>query len=189
MAQIKIPSPLKVRSAGEVWAAIGLAAVLAFFLISGGVAYRNVQVLRENSQRVLQSNTVVIALDELFSTVQDAETGQRGFLLTGADRYLQPYRDAVAAVPARLDAVAGLIADNPEHQAALAQVRGRIDAKLAELRQTVDLRRSSGAAAALEVVTTDRGKVEMDAIRAQIDAMRQSELQLRQTRVDERERA
>ena len=189
MAQIKIPSPLKVRSAGEVWAAIGLAAVLAFFLISGGVAYRNVQVLRENSQRVLQSNTVVIALDELFSTVQDAETGQRGFLLTGADRYLQPYRDAVAAVPARLDAVAGLIADNPAHQAALAQVRGRIDAKLAELRQTVDLRRSSGAAAALEVVTTDRGKVEMDAIRAQIDAMRQSELQLRQTRVDERERA
>ena len=173
------------RSGGEVLTVVGLAAVLAFFLISGAVAYLNIQTVRETHKEVLHSHDVLIALDEMLSTVQDAETGQRGYLLTGDTKYLQPYDDAVGALAARVDTVTSLTTDNPTQQANVVLLRRHIDAKLGELRETIDLRKSEGIAAALAVVTTDRGKIEMDAIRAQADVMRKEEVRLRQLRLAE----
>jgi CHASE3 domain sensor protein len=161
------------RPGVEIWTAVGLTAVLVFFLVSGAVAYLNIQTLRDDNQQILHSHKVITSLDELLSTVQDAETGQRGYLLTGDDRYLEPYESATGAVSSRLDAVASLIQDNPTQQANLAQVRRHIDAKLQELKATIDLRRSKGAAVALALVSTDRGKLEMDAVRTQLEVMRQ----------------
>jgi signal transduction histidine kinase/DNA-binding response OmpR family regulator/CHASE3 domain sensor protein len=162
---------------------LGLAAVLAFFLISGVIAYVNIQVLRENNQRIVHSHQVLVALDALFSTTQDAETGQRGYLLTGNDRYLEPYENAVETAEPRLETVASLTRDNPTQQANIAQLKRHIDAKLAELKETIDLHKSAGAQAALDVVNSDRGKLEMDAIRTQIEVMRQEEIRLREMRL------
>src|SRR3984957_19138885 len=120
----------------EVWTTLGLAAVLAFFLISGAVAYLNIQMLRDDNQEILHSHTVLISLDELLSTVQDSETGQRGYLLTGNDRYLEPYENAVATVGSRIDTVASLTRDNAAQQANLVPLRRHIDAKLSELKET-----------------------------------------------------
>ncbi len=173
------------RSGAEVWTTVGLAFVLAFFLISGAIAYFNIQVLRDDNQKIIHSHAVLIALDELLSTAQDAETGQRGYLLTGNEKYLEPYSNAVSGVASRIDAVAAMTQDNPTQQANLTQVRRHVDAKLAELKETIDLRRSRGDQAALAVVSTDRGKIEMDAIRTQLDVMRQEELRLRQIRLTE----
>ena len=89
----------------------------------------------------------------------------------------------MSATAARLDAVAALTRDNPTQQANLTQVRRHVDAKLDELRQTIEVAERDGAAAALPLVQSDRGKVEMDAIRAGIDVMRQEELRLRQQRL------
>ncbi|CAN5206290.1 response regulator [soil metagenome] len=177
------------RSNVETWSTLGLAIVLAFFFVSGAIAYRNVEVLRTNNQKILHSHTVLIALDELLSTAQDAETGQRGYLLTGNDKYLEPYAAAVAAVGSRIDNVASLTQDNATQQANLIQVKRHVDAKLAELKETIDLRRGQGVQAALAVVTSDRGKVEMDAIRTQLDVMRQEELRLRGIRLAEMDAA
>ena len=177
------------RSGMEVWTTVGLAAVLAFFLISGAVAYVNISLLRDDNQKILHSHTVLISLNELLSTVQDAETGQRGYLLTGNDKYLEPYESAIGAVASRIDAVASLTQDNATQQANVAQVRRQVEAKIRELKETIDLRRSKGSEAALAVVTTDRGKVAMDAIRAQLEVMRQEELRLRQIRLAEMEGA
>ena len=177
------------KSVAAAWANIGLAAVLAFFLISGAIAYLNVQVLRENQQKILHSHTVLVALDKLISTMQDAETGQRGYLLTGNDKYLAPYNEAVAAVGSRLDTVASLTGDNAAQQRNIVQLRRHLDAKLGELGETIDLRRIKGAEAALALVNTDRGKFEMDAIRSQADLMRQEEQRLREIRIAEMDRA
>ena len=185
MPQTRARPAFGIRSSAEVGTAVGLATVLAFFLLSGIIAYLNIQTLRANNAKVLHSHEVLIALDELLSTTQDAETGQRGYLLTGDAKYLEPYDRAVAAAAARIDRVASLTADNPTQRANVALLRPHIDAKLAELRQTIDLRRTQGPEAALAVVKTDRGKVEMDAIRAQADAMRQEETRLRQLRLAE----
>ncbi len=175
----------KLRSAAERWTALGLTAALAFFLISGTIAYLNIQGLEANNRKIMHSHLVLVSLDDLFSTTQDAETGQRGYLLTGNDRYLEPYETAVEAVTSRLDTVAALTHDNPVQQANLGPLKRHIDAKLAELRETIDLRKSQGAPAALAVVKSDRGKFEMDAVRAQIDVMRQEELRARLGRIDE----
>lgn len=177
------------KSVAAAWTNIGLAAVLAFFLISGAIAYLNVQVLRENQQKILHSHTVLVALDKLISTMQDAETGQRGYLLTGNDKYLAPYNEAVAAVGSRLDTVASLTGDNAAQQRNIVQLRRHLDAKLGELGETIDLRRIKGTEAALALVNTDRGKFEMDAIRSQADLMRQEEQRLREIRIAEMDRA
>jgi CHASE3 domain sensor protein len=64
--------------------------------------------LRDNNQKIVESHEVITALDELLSSTQDAETGQRGFLLTNNERYLEPYNSALAVIPLRLDDVARL---------------------------------------------------------------------------------
>jgi signal transduction histidine kinase/DNA-binding response OmpR family regulator/CHASE3 domain sensor protein len=169
----------------ELWSALGMGLALAFFLISGTIAYRNIQILQTNSQKIWHTHEVLIALDDLLSTTQDAETGQRGYLLTGDDRYLEPYQRAVTDVATRTEALGSLTTDNPVQQANQAQLKRHLDAKLAELAETVTLRRARGADAALAVVTTDRGKAEMDAIRQQINVMRAEENRLRDIRLAE----
>ncbi len=175
-------SPL---SRASIWAALGLAVGLAFFVISGAVAYRNIQSLRDSDGAIRHTHSVLMALDELLSATQDAETGQRGYLLTGSQAYLEPYDSAVKNLNGRMQAVATLTRDNPTQQANVAALKRHVDAKLAELRETVDLRRTQGVAASLAVVMTDRGKMEMDAIRAQLNTMAQEELRLRQIRMDD----
>jgi signal transduction histidine kinase/DNA-binding response OmpR family regulator/CHASE3 domain sensor protein len=163
----------------------GLGAVLIFFLISGTVAYLNIQTLRDDNQRIVHSHQVITTLDELLSTVKDAETGQRGFLLTNNERYLEPYNAALLVVASQLDELSDLTRDNPRQQSRIGPLKLHIDAKLAELKQTIDLRRAQGAEAALAVVTSDRGKTEMDTIRTQLAVMDQEEADLREKRLAE----
>ena len=101
----------------------------------------------------------------LLSTVKDAETGQRGFLITGDDQYLEPYNSAIVAVPSEISQLRALSANRPG-------VRPRIDAlevlvreKFEELNDVILLRRKQGLEAAQEVVKTNRGKKTMDEIR------------------------
>src|ERR1700722_5258080 len=164
---------------------LSLAGALVFFLISGAVAYSNLQTLRDNNQQIVHSHEVIIALDELLSSAQDAETGQRGFLLTNNERYLEPYNSALLAIPPRLDEIAQLTSDNPAQTSRITALKLHARAKLAELKETIDLCRTQGLDSALAVVNSDRGKVEMDAIRAQIAAMGQEEAQLRSKRLAE----
>ena len=189
MSNKNFPNSSSLKSGVVTWTAIGLAIVLAFFLISAIIAYSNVQMLRSDNQKILQSHTVLISLEELLSTAQDAETGQRGYLLTGNDKYLEPYESAVGDVPSRISAINALIQDDPAQRGNLAQVQRHIDAKLSELKETIDLRRTKGVDAALAVVNSDRGKTEMDAVRAQLDVMRQEEIRLRQAHLAEMESA
>ncbi|MDE1992185.1 MAG: response regulator [Rhizobiaceae bacterium] len=163
--------------------AFSLAGALVFFVVSGLVAYFNLQTLRSDNDRIVHSHEVIIALDELLSSAQDAETGQRGFLLTNDERYLDPYNSALAAMPERLDEIAQLTSDNAAQQPRIAALRQHVAAKLAELKETIDLRRTKGADAALAVVNSDRGKVEMDAIRSQLTSMGQEEARLRAERL------
>ncbi|WP_292082889.1 MULTISPECIES: response regulator [unclassified Brevundimonas] len=173
----------------EAWSGAGLALVLAFFLATSGVAWLNVQVLRANNQQIIHTHQVIVAVDDLLSTVQDAETGQRGYLLTGNPLYLQPYDMAAAAVERRLEEVARLTRDNPVQQAHLSQVRRHVEAKMTELDATIQARRSEGLQAAVSRMSTDRGKAEMDAIRSEVNLMRQEEQKLRLARLQEMDAA
>ena len=165
--------------------ALKLAGAVVFFLISSAVAYFNLQALREGNQKIVQTHDVIVALDELLSNAQDAENRQRGFLLTNNENYLEPYNSALRTIPSKLDEIVQLTRDNPAQKPRLNTLRLHVDAKLAELKETIDLRRNQTLDAALAVVTSDRGKAEMDAIRTQLAAMAQEEASLRARRLAE----
>ena len=186
---MKLLGPARKIGAPNTWintrVALGLVLVVAFFVVSGWIAASNIDVMRDDAAKIQHSHDVIVSLDDLLSSVKDAETGQRGYMLTGKDEYLAPYDEAIAAVGPEFDRTAELTRQEPIQQARLAPLRQHIDAKLAELRQTIDLRRSKGFDAALAVVATDRGKAEMGAIRGELGLMQQEETRLRQLLVDE----
>jgi signal transduction histidine kinase/CheY-like chemotaxis protein/CHASE3 domain sensor protein len=169
--------------------AIGLGAALVFFVASGVIAYLNFDALRIGNQRIVQTHQAIVSLDELLSQVQDAETGQRGYLLTGEEPYLAPYSIALQAIPAQLDKIAQITSINSGQDERLVVLRQHIDAKLAELAQTIELRRAGQDAAALALVRSDAGKLDMDAIRAQIAAIAEEETRVRSLRLAEMEGA
>src|SRR5882672_1380021 len=138
-------------------AGFGLAALT--LIVIAAVSYRNANRLIENDAWVAHTHQVRTELADLLSQLKDAETGQRGYLITGEDSYLAPYQSALAAIQGTLDDVRKLTADNPNQQRRLAAVSPMIDAKLAELKQTIDLRRTEGPDAAVKVVKANAGKI------------------------------
>ncbi|HTX05686.1 MAG TPA: CHASE3 domain-containing protein [Steroidobacteraceae bacterium] len=124
------------------------------------------------------SREVMTDLESALLLIEDAETGQRGYLLTGDRNYLVPYTGAVGRVSVQLDALSRLTSDNPQQQRSLAILRRLSAEKLAELGQTIALWNGGEHAAALALVHSDRGLSLMQQIRAQIANMRAEEQQL-----------
>jgi len=113
------------------------------------------------------------ALMQVLSTVQDAETGQRGYLLTGDPVYLQPYEQAQGQIAGALHALQIEISDQPNQLRRLATLRALTSAKLRELTTTVELRRRGEIASANQRVTAGDGRRLMDQLRTTVAAMHQ----------------
>jgi PAS domain S-box-containing protein len=174
-----IGSPMTYRP----WPSVIVATVFAALLIGLAVVNRvNAERAEASAQSVAHTYAVTTELAEMLATLVDAETGQRGFVITGEDRYLQPYQSAVANVHAHIDRVAALTADNPDQQADLPLVRSLMEAKLAELEESIRVRRTVDFAAAAQIVATDRGKRVMGDIRSVAARMSTREQTLLQTR-------
>ncbi|KAF1007263.1 MAG: Autoinducer 2 sensor kinase/phosphatase LuxQ [Luteibacter sp.] len=177
------------RTRADLRTLVALGIVIVFFICSGLLAAANIRTIRDDNSLVIRSQETVGALGDILSSVQDAETGQRGFLLTGNDRYLEPYRNALGIIPARLDAIGSAVAGDAAQSMRLREMRARIQDKLEELRETIELRRSRGLDAALGIVNSDRGKAAMDDIRARLTSMRAAEYDQRAKRLAEMETA
>ncbi|MEM9965441.1 MAG: CHASE3 domain-containing protein, partial [Asticcacaulis sp.] len=160
-----------------------------FFVISGFVSYLNIRTVYNNSLQVMRTHDVLVNLTDFLGTMKDAETGQRGYLLTGDAKYLSPYNEARTRAENQLRELEELTADNPAHRVRFGPLKLRVSQKLQEIDQTIALRRSNGLTAALELVATDRGQADMDSIRAQIAAMQSTEQQKRSQLTAEMEQA
>ncbi len=143
----------------------GFALAGLILLLVALVGYRSTATLIENNDAVSHSYQVRTGLADLLSELKDAETGQRGYLLTGTDSYLGPYESALPNIKKTFGDVKNLTSDNPSQQRRLDSISHVIDQKLAELAHTIELRRTTGLDAALKVVETDLGKSYMDQIR------------------------
>ncbi|HEV8676539.1 MAG TPA: CHASE3 domain-containing protein [Methylomirabilota bacterium] len=163
-----------------VWRLSVLAFALACALLAalGWMSYRRLAELREAARSVEHTLTVRSAADVLLSLIKDAETGQRGFLVTGDASYLQPYGTAVASIPERLERLRQLTIDNRSQQEHLAALDGLIRQKLDELNATIGAYRSEGPAAAARIVLGGDGKQVMDRIRTVVAAIRAEENRL-----------
>jgi methyl-accepting chemotaxis protein len=147
-------------------AGFGLSALT--LVIIAAVSYYNTSRLIENDAWVKHTYQVRTDLSSLLSQLKDAETGQRGYVITGVESYLEPHAKAVGALSSTLQNLRRLTSDNQNQQRRFASLEPMIDAKLAELKQTIELRRTQGFDAALKVVLTDAGRATMDQIRSTI---------------------
>lgn len=147
-------------------AVIVLAAVLSF-------VYH--ELLRRQRDSVEHTYRVITALEATSSRIVDAETGQRGYVITGDTAYLAPYRRALVEIPASLRELRALTADNPAQLRREEALSASLTAKLQELQQTIDARNAGGLAAARDVVMRDRGRILMDEARATVAQMRAAE--------------
>jgi PAS domain S-box-containing protein len=144
-----------------------LAVAFGILLVFSYLFYRDWREFQLFSARAEQSRDVLESADGLLDLVLDAETGQRGFLLTGQESYLTPYNSAVAQFPAQIVGLERALMASSEsgERSRLNRLSDLTAEKMKELRDSIDLRRSAGAAAALAIVSSDRGKQAMDQIR------------------------
>ena len=140
-----------------VWAAISLAGFFALRHFSTSVEERS------------EARRTSIELQRLGSLMTEAESGQRGYLLTGDPAYLTPYRDAVLNLPKRRAALQASEQAQTTPWLRSEALDPLIEAKMAELRDSVNTAREQGLEAARRLVLTSQGRILMDDIRREID--------------------
>jgi PAS domain S-box-containing protein len=163
---------------------IAVAFVLALVAVGavGIWAYTGIAQLKEANNWVVHTHEVMGNLEHVLSMLDEAQADHRGFLLTGEDRYLEPYNTATGEIRQDIDQVASLTADNPHQQPDIEQLRKLSADKLDELRETVKLEREGKHEQALQIIRSDRGKAIMDDIRKLVDGMESREQTLLQKR-------
>jgi methyl-accepting chemotaxis protein len=167
---------MNMRIGTRILAGYGLA-----LLVAGGVGLivnRATNELIDSADWVTHTHRVKEALAQTLSLLKDAESGQRGFVLTGEERYLGPYLAALQAMDQRFLEIRELTTDSRAQQKRLAMLQTLSAGKLAELAETITLRRQRGERAAVQVILTDRGKNLMDEIRKVIETMDDDESEL-----------
>ncbi len=161
----------------------GVFALTALVVFSSTLVtfYFGNRVLQGHSREAVRRETMA-TLDQLESALKDAETGQRGFLLSGDEAYLTPYRDATTRLPVMLKAMKTSQTEHlrPED---LSKVSELIERKMKELRRTIETRQSNGFEAAAAMVKGNQGREIMDEIRALIARMKADQLSSLQAEV------
>jgi signal transduction histidine kinase/CHASE3 domain sensor protein/ActR/RegA family two-component response regulator len=123
---------------------------------------------REDTKKTFLIVRTASAVDE---AIQDAERGQRGYLITGRDSYLDPYNSAKERLPQLLVDLQQAVADRPEQQRRLLTLQGDLTTKMNELAETIAKRREQGFGTAQAMVNTDAGRIAMEAVEADIGAI------------------
>lgn len=158
-------------------------------LVVGVIAWIAVRAAESATQQVEHTREVTVRLDALLAHLQDAQTAQRGYLLTGEPVHLEPYRAGVEKVGSDLAALGRLLRNTPDQRANFAELEPAVHAVLLVLDSTISLRqRPNGLTAAVQVVRVGRGTRRMNTVRQRIDGMRSTEsrvLAIRQARADE----
>lgn len=153
---------------------VGYVAALLVVGAVGVVAYRATTELVDSADWVTHTHKVKENLTQLSLTLADAETAQRGYLLTGEERYLEPYRTALDATTRSVDALQELTLDNPNEQSRLATLRTLIANRLNKMAATVELGKTNVQRTKLAAFL-DQGKSIMDEIRSVLGEMTSEE--------------
>ncbi|ESZ35133.1 hypothetical protein X731_30920 [Mesorhizobium sp. L2C054A000] len=154
------------------WQSLPLFIGFAVLALIVGTRAVLVETQRANREAARQAVEYQELLSGLLTMAQEAETSQRGYLLTGEKSYLQPYRQAVDAIPGQLAHIDGMTAPDDELVQQINHVKDALSQNQAELAETIALYDRGDAAKALELVRSGQGKAAMDQIRASMDTIR-----------------
>ena len=159
---------------------LAIALLICALVADAALSIFNIREVTNSVQWVSHTHEVLAKLEEVLSTLKDAETGQRGYLLTGDPRYLEPHDQAVARMPGQLAQLRQLIVDNPAQTARLVRIEQLATERLNMLQRGIgtyqaDPDKTRVLQASRQNLLTDEGKRVMDAIRTEIREMQDTE--------------
>ncbi|WP_277188979.1 CHASE3 domain-containing protein [Caballeronia sp. BR00000012568055] len=152
--------------------------LIALVLVTSGTSFGYHRILLAQRDWIEHTYQVLSALESTLQLITDAETGQRGYILTGKSTYLAPYRQAVQTVQSLPSRLRQLVKDSPTQLNRVHELELALDAKLEELQQTLATLDTQGLTSARAMVLSDVGREHMDRIRALISQMRSYETDL-----------
>jgi len=153
------------------------------FLLLAVIASIIASIASSNADRwAAHSLMVRQASGHLFSLVQDAETGQRGFLLTNNDSYLEPFYTAQKEIPAAEATLRTLTSDNPAQQSRVSNLYALVQLKLGELSRTIELAKGGKVEEAVERVKSNQGRDLMREVRTAVGEFDSDETNLENAR-------
>ncbi len=156
--------------AGAAW--VGLAVALGVLALNALVAHRNTRQLYDDAGWVDHTHQVLHGLGDIYATVLEAESNQRGYLIGGDGSLRDSYRAASAEAAKQLDAVGELTADNPSQQARVSTLREAIAVKFRLMDENVARRESQ---APIDVSRVAQGRQAMSVVRDAVALMESEE--------------
>jgi PAS domain S-box-containing protein len=149
---------------------VGIAVVVSsiVLVVAGVIAHRSVQTLADTSDEILRSKELELSFERLLSSLRDAETGQRGYIVTGSEAYLFPYDQALSEIEGRLNTLEVRMQARNGSKEELRALRSLVSLKLDELARTIELHRSGKQDEAIALIRSNQGKSSMDSIRAMV---------------------
>jgi signal transduction histidine kinase len=153
---------------------------LIFLLIGTGIliiiivaTFGLVERTRSNFGDILVERDIRRMSADLMQKLTDAETGQRGFLITGDEIFLKPYREAEGDIRAAVDRLAAEVEGRPTKERDATELRQLVDRKLSEMARSIDIMRNGDQAQAFALVETNIGREAMDRMRSILDDFKQ----------------
>jgi signal transduction histidine kinase len=153
----------------------GFILTIVVLLVTLAVELANLRNVYVTNEAVEDTQSVELALQQILTTMVDAETGERGFIITGEPSYLEPFNRARHVISAQMSELRELTADDLEHQADLDRLFAATELKLKELADAIEQRRNSGFAAGQTAVAANVSKRTMDGMRAIVARMKTRE--------------
>ena len=163
-------------------------ALLPILIITSVISYYSLTQLISNARWHAQILDVLKHTETVFSLMDDAETGGRGYFLTGDDKFLAPYNESLASIEKELNSLKYLTANNPHQKSRFDILQHLIEEKYKDLGNKINLRKDKGYDAVLQSILTGEGKKIMDKIRGVINEMKTEEMGLlaKQNKMDKR---
>jgi signal transduction histidine kinase len=148
------------------------------------MALRNTLKLKETDAWVEHTHGVIVQLNQVASSITDAETSQRGFVITGRQSYLDPYTRALASLDGEIQTLKELTRDNFQQQQRISELEVSVKSRLITLADVIDKRNKEGFEQAQRTIVAGNGKEQMDDIRrrvAEIEKVEETLLASRKT--------
>lgn len=143
----------------------GVSLAILCLVCMGYILNRNIEEIRTTSNRRALARQTAFKIKGLYERIVDAETGQRGYLLTGRKLYLAPYEEALRQIPQDFAELEILLAEQTSNLKQLSEIKQLTDEKLKELKTTIHLQETTSKSKALAIVKSDHGHNLMKGIR------------------------
>ncbi len=152
--------------------AAGFVLPLLILITLGGFSYQSTQRLLLTSESVTHAHEELTGLSSFLAALDETETGKRGFVITGREDFLDPYRVGKKAVSIELRQLENLFGDDPDQKQRVESIRPLVEERLREIDETIEARRSRGFDAALKIVLEGNGPKVMEQIRRIVSDMK-----------------